>query len=131
MPLRVCIVDDDQDIRESLRALFEETEAIVEEAEQGVAALALLEREPAPRVLLLDRLMPRLDGVGVLRALAQFRRLSQRTAIVFMTARYEPLDASLGELAAALHVEVLTKPFEIDVLLEHVERAWQRLTDLL
>jgi CheY-like chemotaxis protein len=129
MTLRVCIVEDDQDILESLRLLFEETEAIIEEATDGEAALALLRTQALPRVLLLDRVMPRLDGVGVLRALAQAPDLQRRTAVILMTARHEPPDAQLAELLAALGVEMITKPFDVEVVLQSVERAWQRLTN--
>ncbi len=125
--LRVCIVDDDQDIRDSLRTLFEETEVLVEEAADGEAALALLRADALPRVLLLDRLMPRVDGVAVLRALAEAPDLQRRTAILFMSARHEPLAASVADLLTGLGAMTLPKPADIDVLLEQVERAWQRL----
>ncbi|HEX6777253.1 MAG TPA: response regulator [Ktedonobacterales bacterium] len=131
MTLRVCIVEDDQDIQEALRLLFEETDGIIEEAPDGEAALDLLRTQPLPRVLLLDRVMPRLDGVGVLRALAQAPDLQRRTAVIFMTARHEPPDAHLAELLAALDIEIITKPFDVEDVLHSVERAWQRLIDTL
>ena len=131
MTLRVCIVEDDQDIQEALRLLFDEIDGIIEEAADGEAALALLRTQPLPRVLLLDRVMPRLDGVGVLRALAQAPDLQRRTAVILMTARHEPPDAHLAELLATLGVEVITKPFDVEDVLHSVERAWQRLIDTL
>lgn len=127
MTLRVCIVDDDQDIRESLQILFEDSGAIVEDASRGDAALALLRAHPEPRVLLLDRIMPGMDGVAVLRALVQEPDIQQRTAVVFMTDRPEPPDTTLVELLNALDAIILPKPYDIDVLLGTVERAWQRL----
>lgn len=131
MTLRVCIVEDDQDIQEALRLLFEELDGIIEEAADGEAALDLLRTQPQPRVLLLDRVMPRLDGVGVLRALAQAPDLQRRTAVILMTARHEPPDAHLAELLGALGVEIITKPFDVEDVLHSVERAWQRLIDTL
>jgi CheY-like chemotaxis protein len=131
MPLHVCIVEDDPDIRDALRLLFEEAETTIEEAADGEAALNLLRTQVAPRVLLLDRAMPRLDGVGVLRALAQEPDLQRRTAILFMTARHEPPDAQLSALLTTLGVETITKPFDVDVMFISVERAWQRLIDTL
>lgn len=127
MRLRVCIVDDDLDIRDSLRILFEDFEALVEEATDGEAALTLLRAHGAPRVVLLDHLMPRLDGVGVLRALAQAPDLQQRTAILYMTAHHEPLTVGLRTLLSAVGGVMLLKPFDVDVLLGQVEQAWQRL----
>ncbi|HEU5198156.1 MAG TPA: response regulator [Ktedonobacterales bacterium] len=131
MPLRVCVVEDDPDIRDALHLLFEEAEATIEEAADGEAALNLLHAQAASRVLLLDRAMPRLDGVGVLRVLAQEPALQRRTAVLFMTARHEPLDAQLSALLTTLGVETITKPFDVDVLFISVERAWQRLIDTL
>lgn len=131
MTLRVCIVEDDQDIQEALRLLFEEIDGIIEEAADGEAALDLLRAQPLPRVLLLDRVMPRLDGVGVLHALTQAPDLQRRTAVILMTARHEPPDAHLAELLAALGVEIITKPFDVEDVLHSVERAWQRLIDTL
>lgn len=131
MTLRVCIVDDDQEIRDSLRTLWEDTEAIIEEAVDGDTALALLRAAALPRVVLLDRLMPRLDGVGVLRSLAEAPDLQRRTAILFMTARHEPPTPALAELLTTVGAVLLTKPFDIEVLLSQVEQAWQRLSDTL
>jgi two-component system OmpR family response regulator len=125
--IRVCIVEDDLAIRESLRFLFEDAEAFVEEAADGEAALGLLRTEEVPRVLLLDRLMPGLDGVGVLRVLAAEPAIQQRTAILFMSARIAPPDAELAKLLKTLGVMTINKPFDVNTLLMLVERAWQRL----
>ncbi len=127
MTIRVCIVEDDLAIRESLRFLFEDAEAFVEEAVDGEAALGLLRTEETPRVLLLDRLMPGLDGVGVLRALAAEPAIQQRTAILFMSARTAPPDAELAKLLKALGITTINKPFDVNTLLILVEHAWQRL----
>lgn len=127
MPIRVCIVDDDLDIRESLRFIFEEIDAIIEEAADGEAALALLRAEPVARVLLLDRLMPRLDGAGVLRALAAESAIQRRTATLLLTAHLAPPDAELAGLLATLGVTTINKPFDIHLLLELTEHAWQQL----
>ena len=131
MPLHVCIVEDDPDIRDTLRLLFEEAEATIEEAADGEAALALLRAQVAPRVVLLDRLMPRLDGVSVLRALAQEPNLQRRTAVLFMTASHETPDAQLAALLATLGADSITKPFDVEAVFLSVERAWQRLIDTL
>lgn len=70
--IRICLVEDQQIVREGLRALlalggdFE----VVAEAADGEEALDVIEREK-PDVVLLDLRMPRLDGVGVLRRLRE------------------------------------------------------------
>jgi two-component system OmpR family response regulator len=67
-PLRILVVEDEPDIREILIASLSPM-AEVEAAADGLEALELLARGPAPSVILLDLRMPRLSGEGVLRAL--------------------------------------------------------------
>lgn len=127
---RVYIVDDDPGIRESLRFLFEELgdgDYIVEEAEDGTQALDMLRRDPQARVILLDRMMPRMDGVEVLQVIASEPALRQSIAVVFMTARNDPLDRETARLLDEMTVDTLSKPFDLDALLQAVEDAWQRL----
>lgn len=123
----VCVVDDDADIRDSLRFLLEDERYEVEEAENGASALTLLREFPRPRVMLLDRMMTRLDGAATLRQLADDPDLLRRTVIVFMTARGDPPDSELGELLHRYTVATITKPFNLDVLLAAVDHASQQL----
>lgn len=125
----VCVVDDDAGIRESLRFLFEEAEYEVEEAEDGEKALALLRADARPRVMLLDRMMPCMDGVQTLRRLsAEPNEILQRTVILFMTARNDPPVAEIADLIQRYTAETVTKPFNLDTLLASVERASTLLT---
>jgi len=69
-PIRVCLVEDQTIVRQGLRSLLalDPGFEIVGEAEDGVAALALIPHLK-PDVVLLDIRMPRLDGIGVLKGL--------------------------------------------------------------
>jgi len=69
--IRVCVVDDQTLVRQGFRSLLQVSGefAVVAEASDGVEALELVETTEID-VLLLDLRMPRLDGIGVLRALA-------------------------------------------------------------
>lgn len=96
----ICVVEDDADIRDSLRFLFEEMGYVVEEAESGEAALALLRAVPRPRVLLLDRMMPGLDGLETLRLLFADSTMWLRTAVLLMSARPDPPGGASAHLAA-------------------------------
>jgi CheY-like chemotaxis protein len=120
---RVCVVDDDEGIRDTLRYLLEDAGYAVEEAAGGGAALRLLDDTPLPRVMLLDRMMPRVDGVAILRALAERPEIARRTAILFMTARSDPPDAEMARVIAASTIGTVAKPFDLDALLAAVERA--------
>ncbi len=126
----VCVVDDDAGIRESLRFLFEESDYEVEEAENGEKALALLRADVRPRVMLLDRMMPCMDGVQTLRRLgAEPRELLERTEILFMTARNDPPGQEIAELIQRYTAATVTKPFNLDTLLAAVEGASTRLME--
>ena len=62
MSTTVLIVDDDQDVREALKEAVLTFGREVETAEDGVAALALLRHLGRPCLILLDLVMPRMDG---------------------------------------------------------------------
>ncbi len=113
-PRLVLVVDDDEMIRRLLRIVLEADEFEVVEAPDGDAALAVLE-DLMPTVIVLDVMMPGLDGVEVC------RRIDHRSAkVVMLTARDDPeLErAALGAGADAF----LTKPFSAVELLDLVER---------
>jgi two-component system, NarL family, response regulator LiaR len=71
-PIRVLIADDHAVVRQGLRTFLDLQEdlQVVAEAEDGQAALAAAERE-APDVVLMDLVMPRLDGIAAIRAMRE------------------------------------------------------------
>ena len=104
----ILVVDDDPDIRSLLRLTFESYGHYVREAGDGVAALVALE-EHAPEAMVLDVMMPKLDGYGVLRAMRQ-RDLAPTTRVLMLTCKTEERDFVRGwELGAD---DYRTKPFE-------------------
>jgi CheY-like chemotaxis protein len=125
---RALVVEDDRPIRETLRWALEDAGYEVAEAADGLAALDALRASAQAMVVLLDLRMPRLDGAGVLRAVANDRQLASRHAYILMTADlYQPTPA-FAQLLAALKVSVMRKPFDLDELLDLLEHATGRLT---
>lgn len=123
----VLIVDDDEDIRLSLRALLEDMGAhSVLEAFDGVSGLEQLRASDDRLVVLLDLLMPRLSGLGVLRAVAADKQLATRHAYVLTTVSQEALSPEFTA-RLALPVEVVPKPFDITTMLDAVAEADRRL----
>jgi CheY-like chemotaxis protein len=118
----VLIVDDDENIRETLRLALEDANHVVHVAANGIAALSLLRSTRLPMVVLLDLMMPGLDGAGVLGAVAGDRRLATDFAYILVTANSKTLPL------AFVKVPILSKPFDIDRLLATVDRAAARLT---
>ena len=120
MPHRVLLADDDRAIRESLvRALDLEGYHVTEVAD-GVSALATARRE-AFDVLILDVMMPGVDGLGVCRVL---RAEGDQTPILMLTARVETPDRVAGLDAGA--DDYLPKPFELDELLARLRALLRR-----
>jgi len=120
---RVLVAEDDKSVRDSLvRALtFEGYE--VSTAEDGAEALmAVLETQPD--VILLDILMPHVDGLTACRRL---RERGDRTPVLMLTARHEVSDRVAGLDAGA--DDYLVKPFALDELLARL-RALLRRTNM-
>lgn len=125
--MRVLIVDDDQSIRETLRVVLEDAGYDVVEAADGMAALDVLRASKDSLVVLLDLMMPKLDGAAVLGAVAADRKLVKRHGYVMMTASHLTLNLAFANLLTNLMVPVLHKPFELDDVLAAVERVADRL----
>lgn len=123
----VLVVDDDEGIRETLRFALEDANHIVHEATDGIAALDTLRKSKLPMVVLLDLMMPGLDGAGVLGAVSSDRRLATQFAYILVTANSKTLPLAFVNLLTNLEVPLLSKPFDIDRLLDVVDRAAARL----
>jgi CheY-like chemotaxis protein len=122
------VVDDDQDIRESLRFLLEEAGYTVEEADNGLELLTLLRTQPRPRVVLLDRMMGQLDGIQTLRQFSgEPTAVRRNTVIIFMSARSDHPDPASADLIAKWIFATVVKPFHLDDLLATVTRASAQL----
>ena len=95
----VLVVDDNEDIRESLQLLLADEGYDIVTADDGQKALDLIPLLPNPAVILLDLQMPRLDGYGVLLDLSKHPEMRDRISIFLLTANYRP--ALSGHGAAA------------------------------
>lgn len=122
---QVLVVDDDLDIRTILRAALEDEGYEVMEAPDGVAALRALRTSARPMAVLLDLMMPRLDGEGVLAAVVGDRQLSQHIYFL-VTAKRNAISEGLRPLLQRLDVPVLPKPVDLDFLLDVVAKAAAR-----
>ena len=120
----VLIVDDDATIREMLRETLEDEGYAVLEATDGVEGLARIRASQERLVVLIDQLMPKLDGWGMLRAIQADPHLARQHAYLLLTARSR-LSKPLLEGAAALAVPIIRKPFELETLLLSVAHAAQ------
>jgi CheY-like chemotaxis protein len=123
---RILIVDDDSAIRETLRDALEGEGYEVVEASNGLAGLESLRASQEGMIVLLDQLMPKLDGVGVLQALQADPLLARRHVYILLTARSRT-STPVMDLTSALNVSIVRKPFDLDALFLTVEQAAIRL----
>ena len=122
----ILIVEDDGDTRLSLRLVLEDAGYAVYETDDGASALERLRDSPRGLVVLLDNLMPGLEGAEVLEAL-DGEGAAERHAYVLVTASPQRVTGALAERLARLGAPVLAKPFEVNDLLEMVAGAARRL----
>jgi len=109
----ILIVDDDASIRTMLAFVFDDAGYTVVEAADGQEALDALAAD-APALMVLDLMMPGIDGVEVLRR-RQRELLAPNTRVLILTAKLDTQDAVwCWELGAD---EYVTKPVDPDVLL--------------
>ena len=118
--MKILVVDDERAVRESLRRALELEGCEIELADDGLAALAALE-DDEPDAMILDVLMPGLDGLEVAR---RVRREGSRLPILMLTARVEVDDRVAGVDAGA--DDYVTKPFALDELLARVRALLRR-----
>ncbi len=116
----ILIAEDDPEIRTALERIlgFEGYRTLV--ASDGAEALAMV-REHAPEAIVLDVMMPFVDGLDVTRRL---RQSGDRTPILMLTARVELPDRVAGLDAGA--DDYLAKPFELDELLARLRALLRR-----
>ncbi|RXZ73156.1 response regulator transcription factor [Agromyces albus] len=116
---RVLLVDDDPTVAEVASSYLRATGFVVEEASDGFAALEAAERV-APDLIVLDRMLPGIDGLEV------FRRLRERssTPVILLTALGSEDDRIAGLEAGA--DDYLSKPFSTRELVLRVQSVLRR-----
>src|SRR3954453_21334562 len=115
MSAHILLVEDDDDIRQSIHELLVDEGYAVSLAETGSEAFANLKGGLRPDLLLIDYMMPGLTGPELLRACREDPDLTAIPAIV-MSGANTPILAAAGVQSYA------PKPFDIDVLCGHVRR---------
>ena len=112
----IVVADDDVDTLNIVKVKLETHGFSVVIVRDGQAALAAV-RQHKPAVVILDVMMPRLNGFQVARMI-KFDKRTKPTPVILLTARTQQADKDLGRQVGA--DEYITKPFDPDQLLERV-----------
>ena len=118
------VVDDERAVRESLRRALELEGYEIELAGDGGEALDRLESSDEPDAMILDVLMPGVDGLEVCR---RIRGTGSKLPVLMLTARTEVEDRVAGLDAGA--DDYVTKPFALEELLARLRALLRRTTD--
>jgi len=119
MDARILLVEDDPSIREITALGLRAAGFTVETAADGVEGVERW-RHDRPDLVLLDVMLPRLDGLEVLRAI----RREATTPVVMLTARADTIDVVVGLESGA--DDYVRKPFEMPELVARVRAALRR-----
>ena len=122
--LTILVVDDESRMRKLIKDFLKQKDFNILEAEDGEVALKVYnENKDKINLILLDVMMPKLDGWSVLR---QIRQENKSIPIVMLTARTEEQDELFGfELGVD---EYIAKPFSPKILVARVEAILKRTT---
>jgi two-component system response regulator MprA len=119
--MRILVADDDRAVRESLRRSLTFNGYDVDLAADGVEALERINAEPRPDAMVLDVMMPRMDGLAACRRL---RAAGDDLPVLILTARELVSDRVAGLDAGA--DDYLPKPFALEELLARLRALLRR-----
>lgn len=115
---KILIVDDEQDIVESLKFVLESSDYSCYTAFNGEDGLKLA-KELIPDLIILDVMMPKINGYKISRLL-KYDSKYKNIPILMITARSQEEDKLIGEETGA--DEYITKPFDLDNVLKIVDK---------
>ena len=122
MDEKVLIVDDEPNILELLEYNLKKEGYHVLRADTGEKAVAIMEQE-RPAIMLLDQMLPGLDGLGVLKKVRASDAFAEMP-VIMVTAKSEEIDKIIGlELGAD---DYITKPFSVRELVARVKAQLRR-----
>lgn len=113
---KILVVDDDDAIRTMVERVLKREQYEVESAKDGFEAIEKLTCNDYATILL-DLMMPRVDGHGVLRFLEEEHEAPKKPWVIVMTAN---MHGACASAAAPPVFRVLPKPFDLQQLITHV-----------
>ncbi len=122
MEEKIAIVEDEDDIRESLKLLLEREGYNVTDYEDGTEALVGFKNE-IPDLILLDWMLPRLSGIDILKIVRNDQKFS-KTGIIMVTAK--SLEINIVDALNLGGDDYIVKPFKKEELLARIKAVLRR-----
>ena len=123
----VCVIEDDEGIRDIVRDLLTDEGYNVIEVATGLEGKQILDASAGRLIVILDYRLPALDGCDLLEIVAQDEDLRERHTFIMMSASPAKTVEDCEEAIDELDVPIVPKPFDIDELVEAVREAEKRL----
>ena len=118
--IKILVVDDESRMRKLLKDFLVKRDFMVEEAGEGEEAVELFLEDKDIRLIIMDVMMPKMDGYEAVRTIRQYSQVP----IIMLTAKSEERDELLGfELGVD---EYISKPFSPKILVARVEAILRR-----
>lgn len=114
-PFTILIIEDDIFMLDALRTILEDEGYKIHTAENGLVALGILEREPHPDLILLDMVMPKMNGWDFAEA---YKKFENPSPIVVITGAADVVQRAKDVGAG----DWLAKPYAIDDILKKIEK---------
>lgn len=116
----IAVIDDEKKIRDMIKSYLNNEGFDTVEAEDGISAVQLIEDHPV-NLVLLDVMMPKMDGFQALR---EIRRVHRKIPVIMLTAKSDEIDKLLGlEMGAD---DYITKPFSMRELTARMRAVLRR-----
>ena len=119
MKVDIMLVEDDADIRDVMREYLEHRDYTVVSADHGAMAMELLEKGTIPKLILLDLMMPVMDGKEFLTAKRDSRPDIKAVPVMLLTAAGSVIALEPGDAVGFVSKPVAIKTFE-ELLKHHV-----------
>ncbi|OIO73429.1 MAG: hypothetical protein AUJ85_08050 [Elusimicrobia bacterium CG1_02_37_114] len=120
---KVLIADDDRHLVKLITSLLKDAGYVTKQAYEGATTLKLI-REFKPDVVILDIMMPIIDGYHICKILAEEIEYSPAPKIIVLTVRKEEWDRRISEIAGA--DAFMAKPFNNEELLRKVKELSEK-----
>jgi len=123
--MRILLVEDEKPLSNAIKEGLEESGFVVDTAYDGESALSKIEIEESYDLIILDIMIPKLDGVSLLKKL---RELGYKMPVLMLTAKSE-VDTKVKTFGIGAD-DYLTKPFDFRELLARVHALLRRTKDI-